>query len=225
VSVVIPAHNAERYLAEAIDSALAQTLPPLEILVLDDGSEDGTAAVASGFGPPVICHSGPQTGIGATRNRGVEEARGDYVAFLDADDLWLPRKLELQLAAFDENPRPDIAFALMRQFISPDLDEQESAGLVCREGLDPGYSPSSVIAPREVFRRVGPFETGLRVGEFIDWMARARELGLREHVVQHHLASRRIHGRNETIRQRDGLSDFAHILKAALDRRRAEAGT
>lgn len=224
VSVVIPAHNAERYLGEAIESALAQTAPPLEVVVVDDGSQDGTAEVARGFGSIVRCHSQPQGGIGAARNRGVEMARGEYIAFLDADDLWLPRKLELQLAAFASDEQPEIVFALIQQFISPDLEEQVARTLVCREGLDPGYVPVAMIAPRDVFERIGPFATGLRVGEFVDWMARARELRLREHVVQEHLVWRRIHGSNQTLREREGLSDFAHVLKSALDRRRAEAG-
>jgi glycosyltransferase involved in cell wall biosynthesis len=224
VSVVIPAHNAERYLGEAIESALAQTVAPLEVVVVDDGSEDHTAEVARAFGPRVRCHSQPQSGIGAARNRCVELARGEFLAFLDSDDLWLPRKLELQLAAFGREPRPDLVFAFMRQFISPDLDEAAARRLACPEGADPGYAPSAVIARREVFTRVGAFATGLRVGEFVDWMARAREHRLREHVVPEQLVWRRIHGTNQTLRERESLSDFAHILKSALDRRRAEAG-
>lgn len=223
VSVVIPAHNAERYLGEAIGSALGQTVAPLEVVVVDDGSDDRTAEVARGFGDHVRCHSQAQGGIGAARNRGVELARGDYIAFLDSDDIWLPSKLELQLAAFGDDPRPDLVFALMRQFISRDVDQEVARGLVLRGGADPGYVPSAVIAPREVFERIGPFATGLRVGEFVDWMAHARELQLREHVVPKQLIWRRVHGRNTTLRERENLSDFAHILKSALDRRRAEA--
>lgn len=224
VSVVIPAHNAERYLGEAIDSALGQTVPPLEVVVVDDGSDDRTAEVARAFGERVRCHSQPQGGIGAARNRGVELARGEYIAFLDSDDIWLPRKLELQLAAFTADPRPDVVFAFMRQFISRDVDQEVAGRLALRDGADPGYVPSAVIAPREVFGRVGAFDTGLRVGEFMDWMARARELRLREHVVPEQLIWRRVHGANTTLRERENLSDFAHILKSALDRRRAEAG-
>jgi glycosyltransferase involved in cell wall biosynthesis len=93
VSVVIPALNAGRFLAETIRSALNQSLPPLEIIVVDDGSTDRTAEVADGFGPPVRCIHQENAGPAAARNRGVHEARGEFVAFLDGDDLWYPYHL------------------------------------------------------------------------------------------------------------------------------------
>lgn len=90
VSVVIPAFNAERFLAGAIQSALSQSVPPLEIIVVDDGSTDRTAEVAERFGPPVRCARQENGGPSAARNRGIREARGEFIAFLDADDRWLP---------------------------------------------------------------------------------------------------------------------------------------
>ena len=97
ISVVIPAYNAELYLADTLRSALAQTLPPLEILVMDDGSSDRTAAIAESFGPPVCVIRLRNSKAATARNLGVEQARGEWIAFLDADDIWEPRKLELQM--------------------------------------------------------------------------------------------------------------------------------
>lgn len=103
VSVVIPCYNGSRYLGETIESALAQTHRPLEILVIDDGSTDDSAAIAERFGEPVNVTRQPNSGESVARNRGIEMARGEWIAFLDADDLWAPTKLERQLA----EARPD----------------------------------------------------------------------------------------------------------------------
>lgn len=97
VSVIIPVYNGERFLAEAIRSALDQTLSPAEIIVIDDGSTDASAEVARGFGPPVRVLAQANLGPAAARNLGVAHAAGDLLAFLDADDLWMPEKLAYQV--------------------------------------------------------------------------------------------------------------------------------
>src|SRR5437763_5703586 len=99
VSVVIPVRNGERFLADAIGSALGQSRPPLEVIVVDDGSSDSTAEVAQAFGSAVHCVSQPPLGVATALNCGVNLARGDLLAFLDADDVWMHEKLELQVAA------------------------------------------------------------------------------------------------------------------------------
>lgn len=103
VSVVIPCYNASRFLRETLDSAIGQTHPPLEILVIDDGSTDDSANIARSYGPPVRVISQPNQGESVARNRGIDEARGEWIAFLDADDVWLPEKLARQLAAVDSD--------------------------------------------------------------------------------------------------------------------------
>src|SRR3569833_81721 len=98
VSVVIPAWNAQACLSRAIRSVLAQTLPPFEILVVDDGSTDATPSLVRQFGSPVrLIHQG-HAGAAAARNTGIAAASGEYIAFLDADDEWLPRKLQRQMS-------------------------------------------------------------------------------------------------------------------------------
>jgi glycosyltransferase involved in cell wall biosynthesis len=223
VSVVIPAHNAERYLAAAIDSVLAQTRAPHQVVVIDDGSTDGTPGVAKSYAGLVACHRQQNAGIGATRNRGVALSQGDYVAFLDADDLWEPDKLERQLAVFDSDPSLDLVLGQVRQFIDPGLSRKEAARIACPSGLQPGYLPGALLARRATFERVGPFRTDLKVGEFVDWMARAREAGLREEMLADQVLSRRLHDTNQSVRHRSQMTDFARVAKAALDRRRAAA--
>jgi glycosyltransferase involved in cell wall biosynthesis len=223
VGVVIPMYDSEAYVGQAIESVLGQTHQAIDLIVVDDGSTDRSRAVAQRYEPRVRIVPRPHGGISAARNTGIDAAEGDYLAFLDADDLWEPQKLELQLGAFEREPCPDLVFGRMRQFKSPDLDDTAAARIRCPAGLQRGYLPSGLLAAREAFERVGPFATHLHVGEFIDWMARARERGLREVMLSDHLWWRRLHDTNQSVRHRSEMADFAYILKASLDRRRAES--
>lgn len=101
VSVIIPAYNQSKYLGQAIESALNQTRPPLEVLVVDDGSTDSTPEVMASYGDRIRSIRQENAGVAAARNTGMRLARGDLIAFLDSDDLWLPRKLELQVQRFE----------------------------------------------------------------------------------------------------------------------------
>ena len=98
VSVVIPCYNGAAFLRETLASVLAQTHPVLEVIVVDDGSTDDSADIAASFGPPVRVARQPNRGESVARNRGVRESRGDWIAFLDADDAWLPNRIEAQFA-------------------------------------------------------------------------------------------------------------------------------
>jgi len=221
VSVMIPAYNAGPYLAEAIQSVLAQTLRPLEVIVVDDGSTDDTAAIAEGFGLPVICYRRPHSGIAVTRNYVVSVACGDWLAFLDADDLWLPDKLERQLAAAEKNPELEMIFGGVRQFVSPELGVTDQLR-VAPPALMTSNAPhaGTMLARREVFARVGPFDTTLQVAEFIDWYARAGSLGLRMATVPEIVMHRRRHLANTTLRQKSSMIEMTVVMKRVLDRRR-----
>src|SRR4051812_3217208 len=104
VSVVIATYNHGRYLREAIDSALAQTHPPLEVIVVDDGSTDDTAEILQTYGGRIRAMRQANAGVAAARNAGLAAASGRYVGFLDSDDVWAPDKLARQLAVFDAQP-------------------------------------------------------------------------------------------------------------------------
>ena len=220
VSVVVPVYDGARYLGAAIESVLAQAYRPLEVVVVDDGSRDGSAAVARAFGEPVRVCGQPHAGIAVARNTGVAHARGALLAFLDADDLWTADKLARQLAALEADPSLDLVFAHARQFLSPDLDPATARQLRCPPEPVPGRIPGTLLARRAAVDRVGPFDTTRRVGEFIDWYGRAVDLGLRQCLLPETLLLRRLHGRNTGIRARDAQTDYVQILKAALDRRR-----
>ena len=217
----MPVRDGARHLAGAIESILEQTSEAAEIWVIDDGSRDGSAAVAASFsGRGVRCVSQAPGGAAAARNRGAGLAAGDLLAFLDADDLWTADKLAFQCAALEADPALDMVFGRAEQFVSPDLDEAARARLRCPPESSPGYLPSAMLVRRAAFERVGPFETQWEIGEFVAWFARARALGLRDHMLENVVLRRRLHDSNQGQRKRGHYRDYAHILKAALDRQR-----
>jgi glycosyltransferase involved in cell wall biosynthesis len=225
ISAIIPVYNGERYLAEAIESVLAQTLPVLEIVVIDDGSNDASAAVAARFAPLVKCEVAPHSGPGGARNRGVALTRGELLAFLDADDRWERDKLALQATALAADADLDAVFGHVRQFHSPELaDDVRHRTRILAEML-PGYHPGTMLIRREAFERVGPFETTWQIGEFVSWHARASDCGLRMLMLPDVVMHRRLHEANLGIRKRDATTDYVRQLKATLDRRRGAASS
>jgi len=220
VSVVIPVHNGERYLAEAIESVLGQTHQPIEAIVVDDGSTDGSADVAKGFAPLVRYCFQPNSGVGAAMNRGIDLAQGAFIAFLGADDLWAGDKLALQMAVLEGDPELDMVFGLITHFHSPELDHGRRRQIHCPQEDMPGYSAGTMLINRETFLCVGLFETRWKMGEFIDWYARAMDLGLQSSMLPTVVMRRRLHADNMGIRERDSRTDYVRILKQSLDQRR-----
>jgi glycosyltransferase involved in cell wall biosynthesis len=220
VSAIIPVFNGERYLAQAIASVQTQGPVVAQLIVVDDGSTDQSGALASLLAPDAILVRQSNLGPGAARNAGASLARGDYLAFLDADDVWMPGKLAAQVAALDADPLLDIVGGAVEPFVSPDLDPADAARLHCHAGPLTGYVFGALLIRREAFARVGPIATGLTVGEGIDWLDRARNAGLRIDMRPEVVLRRRLHATNLGVRQRQAAGDYARVLKASLDRRR-----
>ena len=220
VSVMIGVYNGAPYLAEAIDSVLAQTRPAFELIVVDDGSEDESGEIARGYGPPVRCVRQERGGMAAARNRAVQDAAGDYFAFLDADDRFAPDKLERQVAAFAADPVLDVVYGHVSEFLSPDLDADARALLRPPQTNVPWPTPNLMLVKREAFLRVGGFSTELKVGIGVDWYARSVEAGLKSVVPPTVVLERRLHAENNGIRERAFKPQYLHVLKQALDRRR-----
>jgi glycosyltransferase involved in cell wall biosynthesis len=221
ISAIIPVYNGETYIAEAVASMLEQTLPPDEVLVVDDGSTDRTAEVVRRL-PGVQYHYQENRGAGTARNLGIRQSKGDLIAFLDADDIWLPEKLRLQTAALEEDPLLDIVFCNMAQFRSPELSPQAAEFLVCDETPQPSPLSSCMLARRTAFERTGPLREDLKA-EFVDWYLRAQDGGLKIRTLDELLVKRRIHGRNFSLQNKDIRHEYLRSLKASLDRRRAKA--
>lgn len=224
IGVIIPVYNGERYLAEAIESVLAQTYRPVELIVVDDGSTDSSADIAKRYAPPVRYYFQPNSGAGAARNRGTDLAQGDLLAFLDADDLWVEDKLARQMEAFESDSELDMVLGHVKQFYSPELSEDVKERIRIPVETMPGHHVGTMLIKREAFFRVGAFETGWQMGEFIDWHARAIEVGLKSFMLPEMVMKRRIHMNNMGRCERKHQTDYVRILKASLDRRRKKSG-
>ncbi len=220
VSVIVPVYNGAAYLAEALASVQAQSYRPIEVIVVDDGSTDASGDVARRATPQArVLHQANQ-GAGAARNRGVAEATGELLAFLDQDDVWVGEKLRWQVAALDADPTLDLAFGHVQQFLSPDLDVSLRARLSCPDHPQPGLLPSALLIRRAAFERIGPFERGWRVAEWAAWYTRSVDHGLRSVMLPQVVARRRLHAANTGLTARDAAPEYARLLKARLDRRR-----
>jgi glycosyltransferase involved in cell wall biosynthesis len=212
VSVVIPVRDARRYVGEAIASVLGQRERALEVIVVDDGSGDDSVAVVEAVADPrVRLLTQPPAGAAAARNRGVGASSAPYLAFLDADDRWTPAKLALQLAALNRHASAEMVLGHARE-----IDEN---GMRLRTGAPrPAYSPCSMLVRRAAFERVGDFETGPDVGEFIDWFARAEDAGLAHLMLPDVVMERRVHAANMT-RTEEARAGYARVVRNVAARR------
>lgn len=158
--------------------------------------------------------------MAAARNRAIPEARGGFLAFLDADDRFPPDKLRRQLDAFEAEPELDVVYGHVTEFVSPDVDPETRTLLREPQHDVPWPTPNLMLVRREAFMRVGLFSTDLKVGIGVDWYARSVETGLKSAVPPVLALERRLHAENNGIRQRAAKPQYLHVLKAALDRRR-----
>ncbi len=221
VSVIIPVRNGELYLGEAIDSVLKQTFSPLEIIVVDNGSTDRSRAVAERFTRLVRVVDEPIASPARARNAGVQAARGDFIAFLDADDLWHPHKLAHQIEILDQHPEVDLVFTHLDEFISPELTAEERANMAIR-GPTEGWQASTMLCRAPALRRVGPMPE-IYGGEFIAWFGLAQTAGLKSRMLSDLLVRRRVHLRNMTRKARDLDGGYLKAAKMVLDSRRAKS--
>jgi glycosyltransferase involved in cell wall biosynthesis len=214
VSVVIPVRDGERFLAEAIESARAQSMAASEILVVDDGSTDASAEIARRAGARLVPQS--RCGPGAARNLGVREATGELVAFLDADDVMLPDRLLQQSGFLAEQPLAAAVFGHIGQLaLDPSSDWRATDG----PGVD-GLVPSTLTVRREYFLSTGGFAPDLEAGELIDWVARSRAAGVELPMLPTVVALRRAHDRNLT-RDKGRLDrSYLEVARRAIERRR-----
>ena len=221
VSLLIPCYNGAAYLAEALSSALEQDRAPDEVIVIDDGSTDDGGSIAAGFGPRVRCARQDHLGISAARNHGIALSTGDVIAFLDADDLWPAGSLSVRLSLLEDRPELDCASGLTRQFMSPALPDAVRRTLACPENVSRARIAGATLARRRVFDRIGRFDTSFRIGETLDWIARADAAGVTNEITEQVVLLRRVHTANTTSRLRDEKAEYLRVLKASIDRRRA----
>ena len=177
ISVIIPTFNRKDLVKRAIQSVLNQTIPPIEIIVIDDGSKDGTDQLIKGEFPQVKYFRKANSGISSARNLGIKKSVGNWIAFLDSDDEWLPKKLELQMKSIQENPEYQIChtneiWIRNGKRVNPKDKHQKFGGHIFEKCLPLCViSPSSVLINKDTFGEYGLFDTALPACEDYDlWL-------------------------------------------------------
>jgi len=209
VSCVVPVWNGAAFLAQALDSILVQTHPVDEVIVVDDGSTDGSAAVAERYGGRVRVVRQPHRGTAAARNQGIAQASGDWIALLDADDLWGETKLARQFEAIAARPGVGCCFTLLSTFAEP------GSGAVIPPGLRTdrvGRCASTFLGARWAVDRVGPMDEAVPTRAEFAWFARLADLGIESVLVPERLVHRRLHDANSSLRQSGEALDAAFDL-------------
>lgn len=224
VSVVLPVKDGAAYLAESLRSVAAQDHAPLEIFVFDNGSADASSEIAASFPGVRVFRNDPGLSIAAARNAGIRAARGDLLAFASHDDLWSPGKLRLQATRFMENPELDFCVGHVRCFLDGALHSAPAGFPEDRVGCDlPGWLTETLVARPRAFERVGYFDESMRQGDDTDWLARARDEGLRWEMLAETLVEKRLHGANITYRagtRARGKEEMIEIARRAIARKR-----
>lgn len=237
LSVIVPTYNRAAFLSEAVSSLVSQSLAPgqMEAVVIDDGSDDGTPDVVK-----EICSSYPglqlkyirqdHRGISAARNRGIRESHGEWIGFLDSDDLWAPEKARTQLAYLKAHPEAEIVFTRYQNFRDSSLELLSPKQKWLLEEAADRYMATALVH-RSLFRRKGLYSERLVTGEDSEWLKRISLLGTgMDHVIEAPLYLRRIHGDNISLdhlehdrkRQRDILIEALRMTAMIRKRQKAE---
>ena len=221
VSVVLPVRNGGPMLGEAIDSVHAQTTAAHEVLVVDGRSEDDSVAVAVAHGARVLDQRGPT--LADAYNTGVAEATGSHLAFLSHDDLWLPHKLESQLALLDATPGAHAVIGLTRFELAAGHDAPPGFRTELLDGAHRTPIPEAMLMPRETWDRVGQFRPELAPSSDSDWLARFHDLGLVMGTVDEVVLLKRITGASTSHLDPAGPATLVRALRASVLRKRGRA--
>jgi glycosyltransferase involved in cell wall biosynthesis len=223
ISVVIPAWNAAGTIEETLHSVLGQTAPPAEVIVVDDGSTDGTEKLPILGRHPIRLIRQANQGAAAALNTGIGAASGDLIAFLDADDIWTADKLAVQTAALTAAPDLAGVFGHVEAFACPSASPEDRARWDLAAGSGPGWLAGAVLMRRH--RLAGErFDPRLRTGYFIDLLDRLRLAGHEFSMLDTLVMYRRIHAGSLTQRKSEMAAGFLEVARRAVGRRRARAG-
>lgn len=219
VSVIVPVYNGAAFLGEAVANILGQDYPALEIIVVDDGSTDAITEAVARLPVDVRFFRQPNAGAASARNRGIKDASGEFIAFLDVDDLWPPGNLGLLVERLARTPTLDVIHGHAQILV-----RDEASGVYEYFG-NPGesfpYYIGAGLYRRRAFERVGLFDTELRYAEDTDWFNRAGEVGLNIERLEMVTLHVRRHGANMTAGKSLAELNALRVFKKALDRKRA----
>ena len=219
ISVIIPVYNCRKYIAEAIESVINQTYKPYEIIVVDDGSDDNSAAIIKNY-PNVLYFYQQNKGTSSALNNGLRKVTGNFIAFNDADDLWEKNKLEKQIQKLNDDKTIDVIFSYHKRFYSNKHGQITESELADSKRILPAHFKGSLLIRKESFFKVGLFDESIVMGDFLDWYRRAEDLGIKMEMLKEVLYYRRIHDANSSLMNKANINDYVKIMKASIDRRR-----
>lgn len=229
VSIIMPVHNGARYLREALECALSQSHTPVELVVVDDGSTDETPQILREFESRIRHIRQENKGAAAARNAAIEASTGELISFLDADDLWTPDKLRIQVEYLDKHPEIDLV-ASRWQVVEPgtriDLDSDVTGAVLSTDQvsdwiynellMDCIIHTTTVVMRRRLVDKIGLFDMGLRRGQDYDyWLRASRATPI--HRLQARLSIYRLHEQNSTWRPQP-VNYAALVIERALRR-------
>jgi glycosyltransferase involved in cell wall biosynthesis len=223
ISVIIPVHNGAGFLTEAIDCVRAQHYEPLEMIIVDDGSVDGSYELACALAPDATIIRQTNAGPGAARNTGLRAAAGRLITFLDVDDLWPVGKLNRQAARLQSEPDLSLVIGLIQHVVSSGADHFDMKFEDNDNKIIPFFHFGAGLYRREAFDTVGPISETLTDSEDHDWFFRFREAGL-SWVVENEVGLLyRRHFSNMTKPGPLQETDVFRVIAHSLARRRQEA--
>ncbi|MBU0678013.1 MAG: glycosyltransferase family 2 protein [Verrucomicrobia bacterium] len=223
VTAIIATYNGEEHLREALESVFAQDYDPLEVIVIDDGSTDGSAEIAESFEGVTLIRQ-QNAGVAAARNVAFAASHGEFITYLDQDDIWPGNKTSVQVACLREHP--DVGYVLGQQelFLEEGCDMPLWAVPVFDLGIHTGYLPGTLMVRREVIKQVGPFDPSFINGSDSDWFARATDKNIRVVILKDILLRKRIHPDNESKRIDVSRRDLFTAIANSVRRKKAEGG-
>lgn len=235
VTCIIPAYNSQRFIEETLESVLAQTHPVHEIYVVDDGSTDATRAVVEACAGkfPGKTSGGihylwqENGGSAAARNYGIQKSNGEYIAFLDADDLWQPEKIARQLARFAARPELGISVTHIQNFWMDEVhEEKERLGDHPRAKPMAGYCMSTLMTRRTVLAQIGTLDSSLHFSDDTEWFMRAKDAQVIDELMPDVLVMRRMHLHNfSRLQAKASQAEYLRLLKTRTRRSSVQAET
>jgi glycosyltransferase involved in cell wall biosynthesis len=220
VSVIIPVYNREKFLAAAIDSVFSQTYRPIQVIIVDDGSTDRSGAIARSYKDVEYIYQENQ-GVSVARNKGVDAAQGEFIAFLDSDDLWLPHKLETQIKYMLQHPEVDITSTKIENFIEAGAEMPSWFNLEDYvKVIDQRIILPTMVMRKVVFLQVGYFLPDWRSGEDTEWIWRSRDFNVSTYQMSEIFTLRRLHGENLSLKTRaEQKTNLFRIMRGSIKRK------
>ncbi|MFT5312548.1 MAG: glycosyltransferase involved in cell wall biosynthesis [Paraglaciecola sp.] len=221
ITTIVAVRNGEQFLRDALDSILASDYPNVEIVLIDGGSTDGTAAIAQSY-PQVKYFAQEGKGIPDAYNQGVSEANGEWIAFLSHDDRWLPKKLSLQAQYLSENEDHQLVVCRIQYFLETGCQIPSGFRPELLEGDHVAKIMETLLVRKNLFEEVGVFDTRYDIGEDVDWYARVQDAGFEVPVLPEVLVHKRVHDHNSSIDVDKNNVILLQVIRESIKRKQQQ---